>query len=554
MWQIEIHTWGRESGGAGSGIWNSTDGGTTWKRLVGQRPARRSRSARSAWRSARRIRSRVYALIETGDGVPLARQGDGQRRSLALRRRGRDLDARELRPSARRAHALLQSHGRHPRTTPTRPTSSPRIGRRRWTAARRIIDPPVEEIAGRRPPRHLDRPDERQPHDRQPRRRRVHHARIAARPGLQVQLPDRADVPRDGGRPHPVLRLRQHAGRPVGRAARATRRSATVRRGTRHPARLWQTVGGGESGWATPDPDDPNLVWSSASGSGTVGGIVTRYDWATNSITNVEVWPMQTTGAPAADLKYRFVWTFPLTLSPHDHNTRLRRQPVRARRPRTAARRWQRDQPDLTRNDKSRRGSRAASRRTTSAWSTPGVVFAIAESPHGREGLIWAGINDGLVHVTRDGGKTWTNVTREHPRAARLGHDQQHRAVALRRRHGVSHRGRPPGEQPRSVGLQDHRLRQDVEADHQRAREDAALATRTCVKEDPVRRGLLYLGTENGLYVSLRRRRALAAAPEQHAARAGVLARGAGALQRPRDRDVRPRASGSWTTSRRFAP
>src|SRR5207247_2597483 len=74
---------------------------------------------------------------------------------------------------------------------------------------------------------------------------------------------------------------------------------------------FWQTVGGGESGWATPDPQDPDIIWSSASGFGSVGGIVARYDLRTNTSRTVEVWPWSTRGWPAADLKYRFHWTFP---------------------------------------------------------------------------------------------------------------------------------------------------------------------------------------------------------------------------------------------------
>jgi len=71
MWQMEIHTWGRTSGGAGSGIWKSTDGGTTWKRLTGNGlPTKRS--AKINLTVSKTNPSRLYALIETGDGVPLA--------------------------------------------------------------------------------------------------------------------------------------------------------------------------------------------------------------------------------------------------------------------------------------------------------------------------------------------------------------------------------------------------------------------------------------------------------------------------------------------------
>jgi hypothetical protein len=86
------------------------------------------------------------------------------------------------------------------------------------------------------------------------------------------------------------------------------------------PRSAWINVAGGESGWATPDPMDNNIVWSSASGSGSVGGIVELFNLKTGQARNVEVWPDQANGNIAADLKYRFVWTMPLTISPHDHN------------------------------------------------------------------------------------------------------------------------------------------------------------------------------------------------------------------------------------------
>src|SRR5260370_34300388 len=82
------------------------------------------------------------------------------------------------------------------------------------------------------------------------------------------------------------------------------------------PRSAWHAVAGGESGWATPDPVDNNIIWSSASGSGSIGGIVARYDLRTGQSRNVEVWPHQINGSTAADLNYRFVWPPPLTISP----------------------------------------------------------------------------------------------------------------------------------------------------------------------------------------------------------------------------------------------
>ena len=86
------------------------------------------------------------------------------------------------------------------------------------------------------------------------------------------------------------------------------------------PRGMWHSVGGGESGWATPDPDDSNIVWSTASGSGMVGGIVVRFEEDRRQFRNVEVWPQQSNG-PAEGVQYRFVWDAPLHISPHDNNT-----------------------------------------------------------------------------------------------------------------------------------------------------------------------------------------------------------------------------------------
>ena len=158
-------------------------------------------------------------------------------------------------------------------------------------------------------------------------------------------------------------------------------------------------------------------------------------------------------------MKYRFVWTFPLTISPHDHNkVYVGSQYVHVTT--DGGKTWQEISPDLTRNDKTRQQISGGLTPDNIGVEYAGVVFAIAESPL-ESGPDLGGTNDGLVHVTRDGGKSWTNVTANIPGLLDVGHDQQHRAVALRRRHGLHHGGWPPGEQPRSVGLQDHRFRQD---------------------------------------------------------------------------------------------
>ena len=86
------------------------------------------------------------------------------------------------------------------------------------------------------------------------------------------------------------------------------------------PRGLWHGVAGGESGWAVPDPVDDNIVWSGGTGYGSLGGTVERFDERTRQAREVEIWPESTVGVPAGELKYRFNWTFPIAISPHDHN------------------------------------------------------------------------------------------------------------------------------------------------------------------------------------------------------------------------------------------
>ena len=170
---------------------------------------------------------------------------------------------------------------------------------------------------------------------------------------------------------------------------------------------------GGESGWATPDPVDTNLIWSTASGSGSRGGIVVRFDERTRTGQNVEVWPLSTGGHSAAEVEYRFVWDAPFTISPHDHNTIYTGSQF-VHMSKDGGRSWRVISPDLTRNDKSKQQSSGGLTPDNIGVEYGDVVYAIAES-RAQSGLIWAGTNDGLVQVTRDAGKTWTNVTANLP-------------------------------------------------------------------------------------------------------------------------------------------
>src|SRR5207247_743411 len=143
-----------------------------------------------------------------------------------------------------------------------------------------------------------------------------------------------------------------------------------------------------------------------------VGGIVVRYDESRRQARHVEVWPDQANGVPA-DLKYRFNWTMPLTISPHDRN-KIYVGSQHVHQTTDAGQSWQVISHDLTLNDKNRQQSSGGLTPDNIGVEYAGVVFAIAESRL-EKGLIWIGTNDGLVHVSRDGGRNWANVTANIP-------------------------------------------------------------------------------------------------------------------------------------------
>ncbi len=299
----------------------------------------------------------------------------------------------------------------------------------------------------------------------------------------------------------------------------------------------WRSVGGGESGWATPDTVDDNLVWSSASGSGSVGGIVTRYDVRTRNVHEVEVWPQSTTGTPADSVKYRFQWTFPLTVSPHDHNTVYVGSQV-VHMTTDGGNTWNVISPDLTRNDKSKQKISGGLTPDNIGVEYGDVVFAIAESPI-TKGEIWAGTNDGLVQLTRDGGKTWTNVTANIPGMLQWGtvttiepsRYSDGTAFITVDGHQVNNRD-PWVYRTTDFGKTWTLITRGIPK--------SPLSYAHVIREDPVRKGLLYLGTENGLYVSFDDGARVAAAAERSAARACVRDGDPAALPRSRRGDVRP--------------
>lgn len=169
--------------------------------------------------------------------------------------------------------------------------------------------------------------------------------------------------------------------------------------------------GTGESGFIAVKPDDPNIVYCGAVGSSPGGaGSLQRYDYRTGQIQLVNVWPEESTGVAPKDMKYRFAWTFPIVFSPHDSNV-LYAGGNHVFRTTDEGMSWAEISPDLSLNDKSRQGPSGGDITAESAGAEVHATCAcVVESPH-RKGEIWASTDDGLVHVTRDDGASWQNVT-----------------------------------------------------------------------------------------------------------------------------------------------
>lgn len=167
----------------------------------------------------------------------------------------------------------------------------------------------------------------------------------------------------------------------------------------------WHTVGGGETGYSVADPSDPDVVYA-----GEYGGYLTRYDHRTGQTENIAVYPINPSGKGAEDLRYRFQWTAPVVISPHDPRVIYHGGNVLFRTD-NAGKSWKPISPDLTRNDRSKQkfsGGPITGDNTGAEYYD--TIFALAESPR-RAGVLWAGSDDGLVHVSLDAGKSWGNVT-----------------------------------------------------------------------------------------------------------------------------------------------
>jgi photosystem II stability/assembly factor-like uncharacterized protein len=474
MWQFVIHPWGQDSGGPGSGVFRSTDGGATWKRLTGNGLPTTS-MGKIALAVARTNPNRVYALIETTD-PGLWRSDDGGEHWRLVSQ----------------DHAMIERPHYYTRFA-VAPDDENRLY---FVSVRFGMSLDGGESLVRDPPRGggdthdvwIDptNPDRMMVGDDAG----VNITTTRGRQWRRIALPIAQiyHVYTDNRIPYNVYGNRQD-----GYSYRGP--SVSRESGNSISVSQWHAVGGCESGFAIPDPADDNIVWS-----GCYDGGLQRFDLRTRQARDVRVWPDPAYGWPPKDLKYRFNWTFPIAISPHDHDTvYVGSQYVH--RTTDGGQSWTVISPDLSTNDKTKQQDSGGLVIDNLMVEEACVVFAIAESPL-EKGVIWAGTADGLLHVTRDGGAHWTSVTANVPGLPPWGavsniepsRHQPGTAYVTFDLHQVNNRdpfvykttdyGRTwksiSGDFPRSVWSYAH-----------------------CVREDPVKRGLLYLGTENGVYVSL---------------------------------------------------
>jgi photosystem II stability/assembly factor-like uncharacterized protein len=272
--------------------------------------------------------------------------------------------------------------------------------------------------------------------------------------------------------------------------------NTTVRTASRTPGfgiteSDWYDVGGGESGWIAPDPANSEIVYA-----GSYDGLITRQDHRTGQSRDINAWPDNTMGYGVDAMKYRFQWSYPIAFSPHDPKTLYIGANVLLKST-NEGQSWEPISPDLTRNDKARMGTSGGPiTQDNTSVEYYCTIFTFMESPV-TKGVIWVGSDDGLVHVTRDGGKNWANVTpKDMPEWSQINsidasaHDPGTAYVAATMY--KSDDFRPYLYKTTDYGKTWKKIVNGIP--------DRSF-TRV-VREDPNHKGLLVAGTEFGLYIS----------------------------------------------------
>jgi photosystem II stability/assembly factor-like uncharacterized protein len=383
LWQARRRPWELVSGGPGSSLHVSRDGGDTWRKLTGKG------LPEGLWGKvgvavAPSLPQRVYALIEAEKGGLFRSDDGGETWSLAS------------------GHRALRQRAWY-YTTLTVDPQSPDVVWFPQVPMLKTVDggKTIKSVKGIHHGDHhdvwIDPTNPRRMIDANDGGVDVSTDGGATWYAPMLPISQFYHVATDTAVPYRVMGAMQDLGTASGPSNSLS--SAGIAHGD------WHTVGGGEAGHAVADPADPDVVYA-----GEYFGILTRYDHRTRQARNVSSWPDNPSGHGASFPRYRFQWTAPIAISPHDPKTVYHGGNVLLRT-QDGGQSWTPISGDLTRDDETKqRWSGGPITGDNTGAEYYGTIFAVAESPRER-GLIWVGSDDGLVHVTRDGGQGWTNLT-----------------------------------------------------------------------------------------------------------------------------------------------
>ena len=484
LWEAHRNFWELSSGGPGSGLWRTDDGGTTWTRITPNLGLPAAATLGKIGVAASPVRSgRVWALVESDAAPGLYRSDDfGETWTLAT-------DRQQLRYRPWYYMHVFAD----PRDEDTVYVNNLRMWKS-TDAGAHFTQVPTPH--GDNHDLWIDPNDNRRMIQGNDGGANVSFNAGASWSSVHNQLTAQLyTVDTDGRAPHYLVYGTQQDNSSIG-----------VPSGTNDGAIAWddcRIAGTGESGYVAVDPKDPDVLYVGAIGSSPGGGgALQRYDHRTGQVRLVNVWPEHHGGMGPGELRYRFGWTFPIRFSPHDPNV-LYAGGNRLFRSTDEGQSWEPASPDLTRAAADKLGpSGGPITRDTSGAEHYCTLSTFAESPH-EPGVLWAGSDDGLVHLSRDGGRSWRDVTPpDLPEWAFI------RTVE------------PSPHDPAALYLAATRYKLDDNAPYLYRTDDYGERWRSItgsegapalpgddfvrvVRADPGCRGVLYVGTETGLYVSL---------------------------------------------------
>ncbi len=253
----------------------------------------------------------------------------------------------------------------------------------------------------------------------------------------------------------------------------------------------WEETAGGESAWIAVDPKDDDIVYG-----GSYDGFLTRVNHKTGTVRGINVWPDNPMGAGAEAMKYRFQWNFPIMFSRHNPK-KLYTFSNYVHVTENEGQSWEVLSGDLTRNDPTKLGSSGGPiTQDNTSVEYYCTIFAANESPL-REGLLWVGSDDGLIHVSKDSGATWENVTPANMPEWNMINSIEPSYFDEGTCYVAATRYKLGDFQPYLYKTTDYgknwtKITNGIPSEH---------FTRV-VREDPKKKGLLYAGTETGMYVS----------------------------------------------------